>query len=72
MNWERLATIRQRIIERQDRRLTERDQTIVELTASVVQLEDDYDAIEAELNALTIMRTPPRVVTVELPTSDIW
>lgn len=42
--WENQAVIRQRIIEKQDK-------TIAALTASVVQLETDYDAVEAKLNA---------------------
>ena len=43
--WKNQAIIRQRIIEKQDK-------TIAELTASVVQLENDYDLVEAELKLL--------------------
>lgn len=41
--WQNQAIIRQRIIDKQDK-------TIAHLTASVVQLETDYDAVEAKLN----------------------
>lgn len=41
---ERLARIRQGIINKQDR-------IIKNLTASIVQLENDYDLVEAQLNA---------------------
>lgn len=42
--WQTQAMIRQRIIEKQDK-------TIANLTASVVQLETDYDTVEAELRS---------------------
>lgn len=40
--WRKQAIIRQKIIDKQDK-------TIADLTASVVQLENDYDAVEAQL-----------------------
>lgn len=43
--WKNQAIIRQRIINKQDK-------TIKDLTASVVQLENDYDTVESELKTL--------------------
>lgn len=40
--WRKQAILRQKIIDKQDK-------TIADLTASVVQLENDYDAVEAQL-----------------------
>lgn len=51
--WRHQATIRQNIINKLDRRVTKQAETIANLTASVVQLENDYDQVESELQALT-------------------
>lgn len=45
--WKNQAFIRQRIIDKQNT-------TIANLTASVVQLENDYDLVETELKQLII------------------
>ena len=59
--WEQQAVLRQHIIVAERRKAARREahykRTIEELTASVVQLEDDYDSIEAELKALTTTAT---------------
>lgn len=47
--WKNQAIIRQRIINKQDK-------TIKDLTASVVQLENDYDLVETELKDLLTKR----------------
>lgn len=47
--WKNQAIIRQRIIDKQDK-------TIKDLTASVVQLENDYDLVETELKDLLTKR----------------
>lgn len=60
-DWRNLARIRQRIVDRQDR-------TIKQLTASVVQLENDYDLVETELKQL---HSQPNF-TAPLKTSRPW
>lgn len=61
--WRNQAIVRQRIIDKQDK-------TIANLTASVVQLESDYDAVEAKLNeAEDLLQKATRPV---LKTSRAW
>lgn len=62
--WRNRAVLRQTIIDKQDRQILEQAQTITELTASVVQLENDYDQVETELKQLQekLARPPRRVV----------
>ena len=59
--WREQAYIRQRIVDKQDR-------TIKQLTASIVQLENDYDLVEAELKQL---HSQPNF-TAPLKTSRPW
>lgn len=59
--WKNQAIIRQRIIDRQDK-------TIANLTASVVQLENDYDLVETELK---LIHSQPNF-TAPLKTSRPW
>lgn len=68
--WRNQAIIRQGIIDKLDRRVADQAatlmlqthamatqaQTIEELTASVVQLENDYDAVETELEVIEASR----------------
>lgn len=60
-DWRNLARIRQRIVDKQDR-------TIANLTASIVQLENDYDLVESELKQL---HAQPNF-TAPLKTSRQW
>lgn len=57
--WKTQAIIRQRIISKQDK-------TIKALTASVVQLENDYDLVETELKSLLTKPSAP------IKTSRAW
>lgn len=53
VGWRKVASTRQWIIQKQDWKIAKQAETIANLTASVVQLENDYDAVETELRALT-------------------
>ena len=59
--WKNQAIIRQRIVDKQDK-------TIANLTASLVQLENDYDLVETELKQL---HSQPNF-TAPLKTSRPW
>lgn len=56
-HWKRQATLRQEIIIMERRRAARVEakltRTIEVLTASMIQMENDYDSINAEIKALT-------------------